>query len=838
MTERLQVDLTPDPRVLRALTHTPLRPIDALCELIDNSVDSFSIARKNGKPINGAVVLVTIPSRTDLTGGGGSVVVRDNGPGLEIEEAERALRAGFSGNNPFDTLGLFGMGFNIATGKIGTRTRFLTIHRDRTSEPAVQIVVDLPTMERMGHYNVPVERVAAPEGFGHGTLIEVSGWWPAGNPNRDFVSKLATISKPKLREEIGRRYASLLRRGEVRILINEQPCEPFEHCVWSSERSVERQSWGRIPARFDFDQVVGSQTRCGKCYSLLESDSDCAACGPGTARRTIEERIKGWVGIQRYDDAEHFGIDLIRNGRAIRVLEKEAFFSFTDELGRRITDYPIDGPHGRIVGEIHLDHVPVDFMKQDFQRSSREWDAAMRFLRGDSSLQPKQPGAEGNTSYVFKLYQGYRRVRKVGKRDLYPGRWDPAEGSGVRISRELEREMLKKFRDKVPGFFDDSEWWSLVEAADEAPLRGMRHCVCGAQVLDSDESCAVCGTVLIGKKCIACSQQLPISAQSCSSCGTSQVPEVIEPWTCEVCAARNPADELACRNCSAPSGTKNPLRQDNLDENSEVEEDLSIAGLTVQLADGSHSPPFDLQAKRLRNPLATPAGITLPLFCVSTSAQLTLYFDPSHEAFTAHGLDLHTAIAFEAGRRIYDDRLALVSSSRGTHSIPKLASQVIRKLGASSAEVDLTGEIRSFFQELGESLNAANPTFIESVAAEMDELTEQQVVTAFRASGRSLSEYPLLVSDGSLVAFMPPSFLVQLFRDYPEKFFDGRVFAEQFHSLASISDATASVVRTEAVRVFASCLDDCAQYLTLQRNSKALASRARYSLEFLVRSLA
>lgn len=26
-------DLTPDPRVLIALTHTPLQPLDALCEL-------------------------------------------------------------------------------------------------------------------------------------------------------------------------------------------------------------------------------------------------------------------------------------------------------------------------------------------------------------------------------------------------------------------------------------------------------------------------------------------------------------------------------------------------------------------------------------------------------------------------------------------------------------------------------------------------------------------------------------------------------------------------------------------------------------------------------------
>jgi hypothetical protein len=73
-----------------------------------------------------------------------------------------------------------------------------------------------------------------------------------------------------------------------------------------------------------------------------------------------------------------------------------AFFEFTDELKRVIKDYPIDSPYGRIIGEVHLDHAPVDFLKQDFQRSSPEWQRAISFLRGDSSLQPTQPGAESN----------------------------------------------------------------------------------------------------------------------------------------------------------------------------------------------------------------------------------------------------------------------------------------------------------------------------------------------------------------------------------------------------------------------------------------------------------
>ncbi len=46
--ETATFDLTQDPKVLIALTHTPMQPLDALCELIDNSIDSFQFARLPG----------------------------------------------------------------------------------------------------------------------------------------------------------------------------------------------------------------------------------------------------------------------------------------------------------------------------------------------------------------------------------------------------------------------------------------------------------------------------------------------------------------------------------------------------------------------------------------------------------------------------------------------------------------------------------------------------------------------------------------------------------------------------------------------------------------------
>ncbi len=37
-----RINLQPDPRILLAITRNPMRPLDALCELIDNSIDSFA----------------------------------------------------------------------------------------------------------------------------------------------------------------------------------------------------------------------------------------------------------------------------------------------------------------------------------------------------------------------------------------------------------------------------------------------------------------------------------------------------------------------------------------------------------------------------------------------------------------------------------------------------------------------------------------------------------------------------------------------------------------------------------------------------------------------------
>jgi len=215
MSESVVLNLTPDPKVLIALTHTHIQPLDALCELIDNAIDSFSSAKLQGMPVSSPVVRIDLPKVTDIDADKGVVRVSDNGPGLSVEAAEKALRAGFSGNNPYDTLGLFGMGFNISTGKIGSVTKFYSARED--SDKAVEVTIDLNKINETKDYQVVAYKVDKGS-TSHGTIIEISNWWPAGNDNRGFIRTLVSYGGKKIREELGRRYATILQEKILRFL--------------------------------------------------------------------------------------------------------------------------------------------------------------------------------------------------------------------------------------------------------------------------------------------------------------------------------------------------------------------------------------------------------------------------------------------------------------------------------------------------------------------------------------------------------------------------------------------------------------------------------------------
>ena len=772
-------DFTPDPKVLIALSHTSMLPLDALCELIDNAIDSFSLAQLQGVQVIQPTVWIDLPKKVDIEKGIGILRIRDNGPGMTPEQAEKAIKAGYSGNNSYDSLGLFGMGFNISTSKLGRITTFKTARP--ADDTCTQTIIDLEKINESKSYQLEALQVPKSPNFEQGTVIEISKWWPEGNPNNGFVKKLVAYGTAKIRDELGRRYATILRNRNVRILVDRIPCEPFEHCAWGSNRFVERNG-KPIPARMDIDTVVGVQRHCGSCRTIIpEGVSECPSC-KSTMIRSIEERIHGWIGIQRFDHATMFGIDLIRNGRAIRPSEKSAFFTYVDEFKNEIKDYPIDSQYGRIVGEIHLDFVPVDFLKQDFQRSSDEWQKAMRFLRGESSLQPRQRGAENNTSPIFKLYQGFRKVRDFGTTDMYMGYWDEAEGKPHRITREVEKEYYEKFLKKEPGFYEDTEWWKLVEEASRPPIKPLSLCPeCQSQNLNDAEECTTCGYILIGKKCVNenCGAEIVKSALECPHCGTSQVPKILTPWTCNICGTSNKADAVVCKMCGKEKGAVNPLSEEYLRSVSNRDDSLSIESMILDLPDGTETKKMIVETYRSKQPILSPfSQKKIPLLTFKSSDSIKIFVDSSHPVIASCGIPLEEVVAAEIAAMVYD--LYRSNNKFPEYSIANIAWNIVKKYWISRVEVSMTS-MKDACEEL---LLHVKQKLSESIPSEdsvllYGELTSEQskvLVTNLFADRKDLSIVGELKQNGMFLQYVPNDFILQVYDYSAELFFNGIVW--------------------------------------------------------------
>ena len=795
----MKFDFTPDPKVLIALTRTPMQPLDALCELIDNAIDSFAVAKIQGISIDNPLVIIDLPTKKQLANRTGVLRIQDNGPGMSAQDAEKAIRAGFSGNNPYDSLGLFGMGFNISTGKMGNTTTFMTARPGNKSY--IKTVIDLERINSTKNYSLDAEELPkGDETFpeeSHGTIIEVSGWWPLGDANNGFIEKLVKYGVPTVRREIGRRYATILREGQIRILIDGEKCDPFEHCVWSEKRFVTRNG-NNIPAKYTVDKIVGSSRRCTKCTAIVEEGSNvCPACG-NTSFRTIDERVWGWVGIQRFDSETDYGIDLIRNGRAIRKSEKQAFFYFTDDLGNVIKDYPNDQQYGRIVGEIHLDHVPVDFMKTDFQRSSAEWARAMSYLRGNSSLQPKQPGADQNTSKLFQLYQGYRRVRNFGKGDMYMGRWDAAAKKAVRIGRDVEAEYYKKFLAKEPGYYDDAEWWKLVENADQPPVAELIECPeCGAQNLKEAAVCTVCGCILKGKKCINpdCQKTIPVLAETCPHCGMSQIPVIIEPWICDVCHTKNTADEKICKKCHNPRGTKDPLSKEVLLDTSDHVEELSDSALTITMADGSNNSPLSFDVYDTHSPIIDPVtGEELPLRIFKNIGHISIFVNKQHPMFSKCGIRPEVTIASEIAMYLYDERQNL--SNYALHNLSNITWEILQKDWIESLEINEAMVLEKANEVLDGIRNRLSNILGSEGGLYFDDLTADQkksFVDTLIKKNIGIEQVGTLRDSGKYIQYVPFEFLLYLYQTTTESFFGGGIWTTK---LASAED---SLIESELI---------------------------------------
>jgi hypothetical protein len=810
-----EITITPDPQILQVLSYLEMKPQDSLCELIDNSLDALADAA----PDSASIISIELPTRREVEEETAVVRVRDNGPGMTLKQVESALRAGYSSKPRHGALGLFGVGFNIATGKLGRTTKLLTAREE--DDFAIQVEVDLINLRRSGKFQVLASQVPKPRGLEHGTIVEVSQPWGPNNQNHGFMLKLVGIGRPKLLGHLGRVYATTLRAKRVKIVLEGEQAIPFEHCVWSDVRYVEHAKWGKIHAVHRFNgKVIYSYVRCAECgVTVPNGDTSCPdpACGSGSVV-THQERLSGWVGIQRYGDSSHFGIDLIRNGRAIRLLEKAAFFEFEDPLtGDPVRDYPIDQNEGRIVGELHLDHVPVDPAKQNFERSSPEWRRAIEFVRGTSSLQPERPGADMNRSPVFMLYQGYRKVRGAGRRSMTMGKWEAGRNEAKPLSRDELEALKRRFENREPGYLDDAEWWRLVEQADQKPIPGLVKCKeCHLESPEGSEECLHCGFIFEGKPCLSldCGHIIQKSAVTCPHCGANQVPEIRSPWNCKVCRRINSADEVKCTVCDHPQGTPDPLSREGLQMVSALNEGLTIAALTVKLAFGSDSTPISVKVYACEKPLikhdADGHNHRLPSVRL-IDHDIEIYADPRHPLFQEAGVSLEEHVAFEVASYLYSYYQTL--AQHPDHSISNLAYAILykhwgSKFGTREVESELLELFASIRQKLEQSVGGESA----DVYANLSQDEQVALASDMVRRGHDLGELGRLKDNGKFVFFLRPQGILEIFRINPRLFFDGSVLKVTYSDVGAFQADGGAQLQAQIRREYGSLLEIAAVY--------------------------
>ena len=448
------INITPGPRILRMLGEIDFKAWQCLCEIIDNSIDAFSIADTRLGNEKQPLIKIRLPATTaNSLKVSDTLTIEDNAEGMTLASLENSLKAGFSANNPVDKMGLFGMGFNIATARLGVKTDIITATKD--SSEILTVTIDFRELEKKGSYDIPVVRTKklADEIDWHGTIVNIT------QLRTEHIIPL--FQRKHIGTKLGKIYGRVLREKNIKISYDGTSCKPFIHCKWAESRQGQG-SHGIVPAIIKIDQLIDESLYCNTCWIWLnDREVCCPVCAKTSEITKRERRVKGWIGLQRYFHSEHYGFDLIRNGRVITELDKSFFYMLNQDEEQEL-EYPVDGFQmmGRFIGELEIDFVKVTHQKDAFDKNTKDWKDVVRVVRGESPIRPniaKSMGYVPNKSPLALLFSAFRKSTG-GIKNLVP-----TKNSGEAMLKDpILDEYLYKFNAGETDYQSDDKWWNLV----------------------------------------------------------------------------------------------------------------------------------------------------------------------------------------------------------------------------------------------------------------------------------------------------------------------------------------------------------------------------------------
>ncbi|MFE9308081.1 ATP-binding protein [Streptomyces sp. NPDC006706] len=777
--------ITPSARVLRMLGEIEFDEWQCVAELVDNSFDDFSeIVRSGVEWPDGFKVSVSLPSSAN-----GELVIADTGRGMTYERLERAVRAGWSGNDMHDKLGLFGMGFNVATARLGKRTRVLTTRPGDSEWIGVEIDLD--------HIRDDFEATDITEPKSdpaqHGTRIVID------RLNRTRAEWLRRNGQA-LRNMLGSVYSWILDARGFELYVGGTRVKPVRHCRWGDDRFVLYNGKERIPAYIEINEELQDGVVCSDCgqWQLTHGD-ECADCG--SEKLTVRKRrIWGWLGIQRYLHKTDYGIDFLRNGRKILRWDRQLFtWNNPDGVpGNEDPEYPVELAHqgGRIIGEIHLDHVPVTYQKDAFEYADRSWRSAVELLRGVAPLQPKRAEALGypeNVSPLALLFKGYRR-NDAGLRCLVPG-------DGRKPIHDETRRWGNEFHKGNPAFQTDERWWQAILEHEESKNKG-KQAKTTASVPNQPDEQAVMDALGVPADAPASGSTQPTGPEAGGGDTTTNPKEAKgKSETRSERLARYENASTRHSYLSRPFGHPN----------------LGYLNVETRLLKSGE-------------PLLDDLGQAVPVLLDQRAGnELTAFVDADHEVFRRFGADYADLLLAELAPLL---KVRARSEWGPSQLVAGIRAQSLKESALDGTTVgaearDLLNEIRS--RTVAE-LNRSGE--YRQVFGHLSEEERTAVEESMIASGR-VGQVGRLGQDAGFISYLPALALVRLVEAMPEAFLDRRVFRGPYADVKSPSARSLSLARVTGY------LADVATIGTFAGEATALQlQRARLSITLLADELA
>lgn len=771
------IDITPTPRILRILGEIPFQPWQCIAELIDNAIDAFL---QSGDETSKDVSKINVTwSSSSVADDDFTLEIVDTASGMSLEQINNAVKAGYSSNDPIHNLGLFGMGFNIATAVLGDHTEILSTRKGDESWTGVSL--DFEHLIKNKTFNAPIHQEIKNSEKEHGTHITIS-------KVKSGMREVLLRKEAEIRRQLENIYTPLLSSSNIEIFVKGKRLFPRKHCVWSADRYV---FWNNnnVPAIIPIDKDFGSaffDVVKNRYCTLDESDSfnELLASGQQLPDNIVlrNKHLTGWVGIQRYMDPNDFGIDFVRNGRKILISDKSLFQYENPDTGEKKTEYPVElgsTVGGRIVGELNVDYLLPTYQKNDFDRTDSSWSQTIQYLCGIGPFLPQQRKALGFNDPVSApipvLVNAYRR--------------GDAGTKCLAAPNAMAKTFYQSYRAGIAEYLTDDLWWKAAQEEDQRKASG--------------------GSSFVG----------PVNSGSEATDDMSQY------------ITTTPAEKK-------PSVKPKNVNEDSTPINNSSIEDLLTHSKKVTQLSGNYwyaqsVTPLNVSAYELSAGDILEKGVSIPAIFESDGIECTFIYNPRNETLSQYPISPKTLLLCFLSEKLKarDAKSNLVSVFAGLVKY-QMDDTKIDKLSLQEKASTLFDSIRHLLYVSLENNKQEVLECIHESSGEVEEtvnnlISNHELLIAFQQ--KDPAGYRAL-------EYVPNKTLIRLIDKYPQLVFDGKVFNTPYCSISLVDVKATERSRSESKERIMSYLKDALRMMTNAFGSKVQKnelSRAAISIETL-----